>query len=91
LGEEVAILVEQESLLKEEIARLAEGAQARARREAEALAFEVRKEALREDIASLKKLFERVAEELELVSVERNFAEQRVRLLQKAEAGRPGK
>jgi RNA polymerase sigma factor (sigma-70 family) len=87
LQEEVAVLAEQEKLLNNQIAPLADAVQARARGEA---AEGVDLASLREEIAAAEQIARKLAGEAVALQVELH-ATPRVRLLQKAEAPPPGK
>jgi RNA polymerase sigma factor (sigma-70 family) len=87
LEEEVAVLAEQETLLKGEIAPLAEAAEARARNET---AKGVELAPVREEVAAAERIAKTLAAEVGVMEVELRAAP-RVRLLQRAEAPRPGK
>jgi RNA polymerase sigma factor (sigma-70 family) len=87
LEEEVAVLAEQEKLLKEEIAPLADKVQARGRTET---AEETELASVREEIAAAEQIAKTLASEVGLMQVEMRAAP-RVRLIQRAEAPRPGK
>jgi RNA polymerase sigma factor (sigma-70 family) len=87
LEEEIAVLAEQEKLLRGEIGPLAEAAESLARREtAEAVDLT----AWREQVQATEQIAQRIAGEVETLRVEL-AAEPRIRLLQKAEAPRPNK
>jgi RNA polymerase sigma factor (sigma-70 family) len=87
LEEEVTVLAEQEKLLKDEIAPLAEKVLARGRTET---AEETELASVREEIAAAEQIAKSLASEVGLMQVELRAAP-RVRLIQRAEAPRPGK
>ncbi len=84
LEDEVAVLAEQEKLLKGEIAPLAEAAEAVSRRE---MAEKTELASVREEVAAAEQMAKRIASEVAVMEVETQ-ARPRVRLLQRAEAPR---
>jgi RNA polymerase sigma factor (sigma-70 family) len=85
--EEVAVLTEQERLLKEEIAPLAKEVHASSRAEMNAGADQA---SMREEISAAEQTAKRLAGEIEALRVDSQAAP-RVRILQKAESSRPRK